>query len=152
MGNIDEGNTLCLQLTDDAEQGFGFLGRQRSRRFIQDQDLQILGCCLGDLDDLSLGRRQARDRSLRIDIHAEGIKDLLGSSEHLLIVDDDAVTRQIAHEDILDHRQVLRQVLFLIDRAYAVFLGLFRGDHVIFLAKQSDRTAGRNIRSGQALY
>ena len=41
MADVDQSNTLLLQLIHDAEQGLDFVRRQRGSRLVQDQNLRL---------------------------------------------------------------------------------------------------------------
>ena len=77
MRDVDDPDTLGLQLAHGGKQRFDLVGGQTGGRFVEHQE--TAGGCqhAGDRDQRFLGTRKARDAGLRIDVAAD-----LGKSDH----------------------------------------------------------------------
>ena len=91
MGNIDDRNTLGLQITDGAEQMLCFFAVQGRGRLIHDDHSGITGNCLDDLHHLHLCQRKlSHNGRCRIG-EFKLIQDLLCLFVCLFLVQDNAI-------------------------------------------------------------
>ena len=108
-------DALRLQLAQEAEQVLGVVVVQRRRRLVEDQQLDLLGERLGDLDELLLADAEladGRDREL-VQAHPRQERGRLGVGA--VPVDQAAVHPLVAEEDVLRDRQVGDQRELLVD-------------------------------------
>ena len=115
MRDEQHGDAGLAERFDDPEEPPGLVGGQRRRRLVHDQDACVERECLGDLDGLLLGHREAAGRLLDVELDAEPLEDRLRIALHLPAVDDPPAVA-MADEDVLGDRQVGEDHRLLVDR------------------------------------
>ena len=120
MRYIDHGGARRAEPTHHFEQAPGLGRRQRRRRLVQDQQLQVARERLGDLDDLSLRRRKLADGLGGVERHPKLAEKRSGLSTHQGAIDAPRPAGRLASgEDVLGDRELRDQRAFLVDDADA---------------------------------
>ena len=106
VGDVDNGNAVGLQVLDDAEEGFHFVGRQRGGRLVQNQYLTVGGNGLGDLHRLHLRNAQLAQHLPGIEVHPDLFQQSGGIGVHFFMVDHGNEAQKLLHgitaqEDVL---------------------------------------------------
>ena len=123
---------------------------QRRGRLIHDEDTDVQGNRLGDLDRLLGGQRKAAGRFSYVERHAQFGENLLGFAKHVSPADHDAAVL-VADEDVLGDIEVRKQQRFLIDGSDAEPLRLGGAAYRDWLAAQKDLPAIRLMHAGYDL-
>ena len=76
------GRAVLAQRAHDAEQPLDLGPGERGGRLVHDQDARVEAERLGDLDDLLVGDREAADRPLGVEPHAEAVEQPLDLAVH----------------------------------------------------------------------
>jgi len=127
MGHVHDRVALVAELMDAGEQRLGLALGQRRRRLVEDQDLRRCAEDLGDLDELLGGERQRRDLGARVQpVQPDPLEHRLRLTVQLARAGDPAPRRQLAHQQVLLHRQVGQEAELLVDDADAGVAGLGR--------------------------
>ncbi len=110
--NIDDADPFGAQPGDDAMQALGIAGREDGGRLVEDDDADLLGERLGDLDDLLVRDREVADGAPRVDVEPEPVEEVARPPVQTGPCDDG---RQLPHEDVLGHRKVGGERRLLVD-------------------------------------
>ena len=86
--NIDHCHSLVTKVVHDAEEHFNFFVRERGCRFVEDNDLSLVGDRLRDLDRLHLSDGKLRQHCLGIEIHTDFLEPVGGVLIHLFVIND----------------------------------------------------------------
>ena len=153
MGDVDDRHAPALQFGDDPEQDLDLRGAQRRRRFIHDEDADILRHRLGDLHDLLLADPEILDEGRRVDVGLEPVEDQARPRLLRPMVDPADVPGDLAGgEDVLGHGQVGEQIQFLEDDADAPPCGVGAAAEHHRLAVDQDASRGRLLNAGDDLH
>lgn len=153
VGNIDDGHAAPLQHADRVKQNFNFTVGQRRGGLIHDEHPGIDGEGFGHLHHLLLRHAQIADQRVRVDVHAELVQQPLGLFIHPAPVHLEAVLHQLsAHEDVLRHRELLREVQLLVDGADVQMLCILGRVDLHFLSFKQDLALIFGIRAGENLH
>src|SRR5664280_2168720 len=114
MADEDNGFTLRLHLSEDAEQLLRLLRRQDGSRLIQDQDASALEQCLDDLDTLLFTHGQLPYLGIGVDVKIVLLCYGLNLVGHRLLVYIETLRLQ-SQDDILDDREGIDQHEMLMD-------------------------------------
>ena len=120
MGDVDERRPPVLEAANDAEELFDLAFRDRSGRFVEDENAWRLGKRLGDLDHLLLGGAEIAYPRVRGDVDlevAEHLGDALPGGTPVEPISPPE--RFIAEEDVFLDGHGRNQIEFLVDRADA---------------------------------
>ena len=114
MGNIDYGNTLCLQFCQEGEELFNVMGRKRSTWLIKDEDASLLGDGLDDFSKLALASTQTSRLRHGININIETFEQLGRAMHSNFIIDQPRTCLYfIGKKNVLGHSQGGYQTHFL---------------------------------------
>ncbi len=142
----DAGDALGAELAQLLEQLLGIGLVERRRRLVEDQQLDVLGQRLGDLDELLLADPEPVD--LRVGRLVEA--DLLEQPDRLLMgqapVDDAACRLLVGQEDVLGDRQLRDQRQLLVDDDDALLLAVLDPTEVALLALVEELAVVRPVR------
>ncbi len=118
----DAGQALLPEFDDQVEQVPAVLVVQRRGRLVEDEQLHLLGQCLGDLDELLLADADVGDAGPRALVQTDPVEQLLRVG-HGLVPADHATDRVlVAEEDVLGDGQHGHQRELLVDDADAAAL------------------------------
>ena len=153
VADVDDGQPVVAQLSDQREQFLGLARRERGGRLVHHQDARAGMQGARDLDQLPLGHRQRTNEGARRKGDAKPRQDRSRGLVHRPPVDK-AVARQLgAEKDILRHREVRRQRQLLIDDGDAQLPRRLRTLDVDRLAGDPDLTAWIGpVGAGQHLH
>ena len=123
--NDDRGDALRLELDEQPQQrvAVGFV--EAGGRLVEDQQLDLLGERLGDLDQLLLADAQIGDEGVRRFLEADFGQEFARAAERHAPVDDAHPGRLVAEEDVFGNRQERheRQLLVNDDDAEMLAVG-----------------------------
>ena len=85
MADVNNADALRAQFAHYLEQALDLARSERGGGFIHHNDACLLRKCLGDLDDLLLGHGKVAAERVRINLHADPIKQLAGLIRFLLV-------------------------------------------------------------------
>jgi len=117
---------------------------------VHDEDADLEGDGLGDLDGLLRGEGEAACLHVHVQAHAQPGEDLFRVGGHLAPVDDGAAVR-MADEDVLGDVEVGVDHGFLVDGRDALHLGLLRVADVDGPAVEEDLAGIRAVDAGHDL-
>ena len=139
MRNQHDRCPAVAQGLHDPEQLLDFSGRQRRRRFIEDQEPQVSRQRAGDLDELKLGHRQPGDQRAGFDRDAKSRERLPRPRDcRLAVHGSERRYGRRAHADVLGDVQVGKKLRVLIDGGDARAPRLDRGREADDFAVQRD--------------
>src|SRR5665648_740260 len=124
VADDDAGDVPLPQGPDEVEQARAVLVVQGGRRLIEDEQLDLLGQRLGDLDKLLLADADVEDLGVRAFRQAHPGEELGGLGVGPVPVDDAVRGALVAQEDVLGDRQVGAQRELLVDDHDAVVLAV----------------------------
>ena len=116
----------------------GILIVQCSGRLIEDEQLHVLGQCLGDFDELLLADADVHNLGIRVFGKSHTIEQLLRLGAGLVPVDHATLGLLVADEDVLRNGQERAQRQFLMNDYDAVGLGIINSMVFAFLAIKGD--------------
>ena len=152
MGDVDDSDTVRLQLGDHAEEPLDLLVAERGRRLVHDQDSRVGPQGPGNLDELLLGHRQAAD--LASGSIAAPIRSSRARARARRAVPAHGPPRVLALEpdrDVLGDGQVREEGRLLIDRRDSQLARLDRIEVLDRPALDLDRSVVRKMRAGDHL-
>ena len=94
---------------------------------------------LEDLDPLPVTHAEVLDQRVRVDVEAVGVGDLLDARPGCAEVEEAALGRLAAEDDVLEHREVVGEHEVLVDHADAGGDGVARRVEAHLLAVDGDR-------------
>ncbi len=107
MGDVDDGGTLPPHTREHREQPLDLALLQRRGRLVEDEHAALAPQCLGNRDQLPLGKAQRGNRALRVGIEIELGEDVARLSFHAGAIDHgeraEPPHRQVAKRDVLRH-------------------------------------------------
>ncbi|MBG9885055.1 hypothetical protein ABE10_00335, partial [Bacillus toyonensis] len=106
VADDDRGDPFCLEAQDQIEQVLRVVLVERRGRLIEDQQLDVLVQCLGDLDELLLADAEVLDREVRVLVQTDPRKQLRGPPSLSGPVDARTAADLIAEEDVLHDREL----------------------------------------------
>ena len=122
---------LLAQRPHDVEQPLDLGARKRGGRLVHDQHARVEAERLRDLHDLLVGDRQAADRALGVEPHAEAVEQVLDAPVHRPPVDPlERAERVVAHDHVLRDAEVREQRRLLVDHRDARVARVVRGVEV----------------------
>ena len=150
----DRGDALLAEFDQEVEQRVAVLLRQRGGRFVEDQQLDLLGQRLGDLDQLLLADADIGDQRVGVFPEPDLAQQLAGAPPREVPVDHAEARLLVAEEDVLGDRQQRHQRQFLVDDDDADALGIVDAGKTAFLAEEADRAlvAAMRIDARQHLH
>ncbi len=110
--DVDDPDPFGAEPGDDAMQALGIAGREDGGRLVEDDDANLLGERLGDLDHLLVRDREVADRAPRVDVEPEPVEEVARAAVHAGPGDDGG---QLPHEDVLGHRKIGGERRLLVD-------------------------------------
>ena len=142
----DLGDAVLLQLEHGLEQPLGRHHREVGGRLVEDDDARLERDGAGDGDRLLAAARQALDALVdRVDVDLEALQHLRRPRAYILLaVDEEALARPAAEEDVLADVHVPAEREVLVDHLDADVAALVR-------ALEMDRLAGDEDLAGVAL-
>ncbi|MNW47730.1 hypothetical protein D3C74_250710 [compost metagenome] len=143
--DINARHPFAAQLVQDAHENRHFAFRQSGRRFIQDQDLRMLGQRLGDLHQLLLADAETPDFRVRGNLESDPLQPLGCIVVQLIPLDHAAFRRFRPEENVLAHRHLLYERQFLVNDGDAGFFRIGNVVELFLLAADDDVSA---IRAG----
>ena len=153
MGNVDQRNALRFQHPHHLKELIDFLHGQGGSRFIQNNDLRIVGDRFCDLAHLPLRNRHIAHRLGQVDGHAQFTEQFGRLALHLPFVDNaHGIDRVAAQEQVVDHAALQALVQFLMDHGNAVFQSVLRAGEVDLLAVEVDLALILLVGAEQALH
>lgn len=111
----DRGDPLPFQLLDEADELGAVLVVECGGRFVEDQQFDLLGEGLGDLDELLFADPDVRDPGLRVLTQPDPFEEGGGVPQCLVPADEAVVGVFVAEEDVLRDGEVRHQGEFLVD-------------------------------------
>ena len=142
VGDEHHGHVLPLQFADDVHKDLRFADSQRGGRLVHDDQFGLLAECLGDLDELLFRSAQVLDVGSHADMRdLQPIQQFPRSLHHRFFVDEQALLFEMPEEDVLIHRQMLHQGVFLMDHGDAAGGGIRRAGEFHFFAFVEDLRA-----------
>ena len=139
MGDVDQRNALFFQHAHHFKQFVHFLHSQRGGGFVQNNDLGVVGDCLGDLAHLPLGNRHIAHGLGQVDRHAQFAEQVGCRLFHQAFVHHaHGIDRISTQEQVVDHAAFQALVQFLVHHGDAVFQGVFGAGEVDLLAVEED--------------
>ena len=87
VGDVNQPCAFATQFLHDVEQALGLASRQRSRWFIQDEDLCPTRYSLGNLHHLLFASTQLTKRDIRINVCTDDAELAKSILTHLFLVD-----------------------------------------------------------------
>ena len=115
VGDHDRGDPLALQALEQVEQVLGVVVVEGRRGLVEDEQLDLLGERLGDLDELLLADTEVLDLGQRVLGQADPGEQLDGLAVGAVPADDPAGGGLVAEEDVLGDRQLGDQRQLLVD-------------------------------------
>ena len=104
VGDVEYGDALRLQSTDDGEELFDLARPDHGRRLVEDQDPGVERERAGDLGDLARGGAQGADRLLDVEVEVEPAQHLGRVPVEPVPVDQaEPGARQAAEKQVLGH-------------------------------------------------
>src|SRR5450830_591890 len=152
--DVDDADTLRLQIADDAKQFVDLCVIERGGRLVHDQDARVERQRLGDFHHLLLGDGQLADLDARVKLEAHALKDLGGLTIERVLVEEyaEASTWFAADKDVLRGTEMIHQVELLMDDADTQLLGGARAVDGNFLAIDKNLAFVLLIDAGQNLH
>ncbi|MNC04958.1 hypothetical protein D3C75_524110 [compost metagenome] len=151
VGDVDDAAPLVLQLVDDLEEVVDLFLGQGGGGFVHDDDLGVIGECLGDLDHLHLGDGEGADLDPWVYVDVQFVEDALGVVIHLAVVDEPALGGVATEPHVVHHGALQYQVQLLVHHGYAIFQRLFGRGEVDLLALEEDLALILLVDAEQAL-
>ena len=150
MRDIDNAAPLGFQLTDHAEQGFGFGIGQGVGRFIHNDDLRLEAQHLRDLHHLLIADGKVAHQSVALKAQIQLRQQFVRFGIHGFPVDFAKPVHELtAEEDVLRNGELRDQVQLLVDDANARFLRGFRAVEGGLFTQPQQRTGIALIDPGQ---
>ena len=138
MGNVDDGDTTFLEVSQQMKQVFAFVDRERAGRFVHDDDLRVGAGGGGDLDDLFQAGRKLANRTVHIDLRLDLAQHGTGALAHFRPIDPAGTTRQVAEAKVLPDGQVGAEGEFLVHHCNTQLAGDERVRRVNWFSVQID--------------
>ena len=124
VGDDERGHPLLAELHQKRQQCIGIRFVQRSRRLVEDQQLDLLRQRLGDFDELLLADADIRDARRRRVLQAHLRQQLFRPRKGLGPMDHALVGDLVAEEDVFGNRQERHESQFLVNDDDAEFLAV----------------------------
>ncbi len=159
VADVQHTHALLLQAGDGTEEGPHLLVGQGGGGLVENQHLGVVGQGLGDLHHLLGGHAQIIDLGIVVDLtgDAQEVEDLVRLLPHGPIVDvgdepGQLGHRLVAHEHVLQNRQILEETGFLEDDGNSLSISVvgFADGHL--LAIEIDFAAVRLMDAGDDLH
>ena len=152
VADKDDALPFSRQLPHDLEQAFRLLISQRSRRFIEHEDVAPSIQGFQNLNSLLGSDCQFRDRLVQIRIQAVLFRKLQNLLLPGILIDEDPFRTGIAENDILKNRHRLYQHKMLMNHADPQLYRLRRGLDLYLLSAHIDITPGGLIQAEQHIH
>ena len=150
VADEEDRHARCRQLAHLAEEPVDLVRRKGGGRFVHDQDADLAGHRLGDLDRLLPGHGQLRRHRAGVDVDVELAEDRPGPGVHVPPAHEPAAV-DLTHEDVLRHRQVREHQRVLVDAGDPERLGICRAAQLDGLAVHGEMAAIRPVEAGHQL-
>src|SRR5207302_4835108 len=124
VGDVDAGDPLGLELSEDLHELVDLGCRQGGRRLVEYQDPGVLGERLGDLGHLHLADAEIRDDVERRDLELVSLQQAGGIGVQLVPVDRATSARLLAQVDVLADGHLGDQGQLLVDGGDSFLDGL----------------------------
>ena len=146
VADDDARDPLLAQVAQQAEQVRGVGVVQRRGRLVEDQQLDVLRQCLGDLDQLLLAHPELPHGRGRVLVEADPRHELHGAHVRLVPVDQAALEHLIAEEEVLGDREIRNEGELLVDDDDAGALGILDRAESLRLAVEEDLAVEGSVR------
>ena len=150
--DVDNAEILLAKITDDVEQIRNFLLRQSGGGLIKDDQLCVMGNCLGNLTHLLLADGQLVHLLPWIDINMQFVEQRPGILDHFFVINPDSLFRLASDKNVLGHGQIPDHVQLLMNNNHAGILCLTRILKFYFLAFVGNRSGILFVYSGENLH
>ncbi len=107
------------EVAHDPEQLVGLLRGQHGGRLVEDEQVDVPGQRLEDLDALLGADRQVLDLGVGVDVEAVSLAELADHLAGLSEVEEACPGRLVAEDDVLGHRHDRHELEVLVDHADA---------------------------------
>ena len=119
MADEQHGGARGDEATEVVEQLVHFLRHQHGGGFVENQRLGTAIEHLQNLDTLALSDAKFSDRQVDVDLHTETLSKFLHAFFSLASIDDTALARLGAEDDVLQHGEVVSEHEVLVHHADA---------------------------------
>jgi hypothetical protein len=136
--NDDACDALRLEFQHQIQQFAAVIFLQRGGGFVEDQQFDVLGQCLCDLDQLLLADADGIDLGCRRFVEADLGQQFFRAPVGLVPVDDTFSRTFVAQEDVLGDRQLRDQREFLVNDDDAAIFGIANVPEPDCLALEQD--------------
>lgn len=153
MGDVNDGEAVCLQGADKLKQSLDLFFFQRGSGLVQNEHFGVFGYCLDDLHDLALSAGQRGDKVGRADIHVEPVQKLLGFPVELFFVYQvRPMDRIVSDEYVVGHGHIQGKRQLLEYDGDAACIGALDGVQGHLLIFNLDRAGVFGINACQDLH
>ena len=143
---------LGLQLAQRVEQLVDLLRDEHSGRLVEDQGAGAAVEHLEDLDALALADAQVLDQLVGAHVEAVAVGDLEDAGTGEVVVEAHTALGLAAEDDVLEHRQVVRELEVLVHHAHTAGDRLAGAGEHDGLAVEGDRAAVGPVHAVQRLH
>jgi hypothetical protein len=113
----DDREPFGLELAEVVEQRVDLLRDEHGRRLVEDEDARAAVQHLEDLDALEVADAEVLDERVGVDAQAVRVGDLADLPPRAVEVEDAGARRLRAEDDVLEHREVVREHEVLVHHA-----------------------------------
>ncbi|CRH93090.1 Uncharacterised protein [Chlamydia trachomatis] len=138
MGDDDHGDALFAELTHQLKQVLRVIVVECCGRLVQDQELNVLGQCLCDFNELLLANAQVDDARVRVDIQPNLVEQFLRQNLGFVPVNESGASPFIAKENVFRNGQKRGQRQFLVNDDDADVLRFTDGLEATFVTNVFD--------------
>ncbi|MNV39984.1 hypothetical protein D3C71_1315830 [compost metagenome] len=152
MADVDNRHPFIAQAQNQFKQAMSFARGEGGGRFVHHQHAAVAVQRAGDFDLLLLGNRQFHHQVGGFEVGTEAVNHRLRLRRHFFSLHQATARQLAAEENVFRHRQVWRQLHFLINQGNACGQCIFRAFDVVRLTVDQDLAAGGDIRPREDLH